>query len=183
MELRPEYLDTLWGITNNLHAWSRLRQPFLCTVHISTSRTSFQPWKVCFSGLTEQWCPTSCCAVWCLPSATQTTSDICVTLVVIASIIANAQRDRRVAGQGVLGSGPPEVRRATPVNHAYPKHSTYIFGGSCRLTEFCQVQTHFTSKSCVLLYCQRYCMALQQQASAKLCGMVHTTQNGITELS
>ena len=27
-------------------------------------------------------------------------------------------------------------------------------------------------KSCVLLYWQRYCMALEQQASAKLCGMV-----------
>jgi len=31
---------------------------------------------------------------------------------------------------------------------------------------------HFASKSCVLLYWQCYCMALQQRASAKLCGMV-----------
>jgi len=29
-----------------------------------------------------------------------------------------------------------------------------------------------TSKSCVLLYWQRYCTALQQQATAKLCGVV-----------
>jgi len=34
----------------------------------------------------------------------------------------------------------------------------------------CQIE--FTSKSCVLLYWQRYCAALQQRVSAKLCGMV-----------
>jgi len=49
--------------------------------------------KVYFSHLTEQGCPTSCCAIWCLLSVTQTVSDICVTFVVIDSIIANAQRD------------------------------------------------------------------------------------------
>jgi len=31
---------------------------------------------------------------------------------------------------------------------------------------------HFASKSCVLLYWQRYCTALQQGASAKLCRVV-----------
>jgi len=31
---------------------------------------------------------------------------------------------------------------------------------------------HFVSKSCVLLYFQRYCTALEQWASAKLCGVV-----------
>jgi len=31
---------------------------------------------------------------------------------------------------------------------------------------------HFASKSCVLLYWQRYCTALQQRASAKLCSMI-----------
>ena len=40
------------------------------------------------------------------------------------------------------------------------------FGGSCRLMEFCQVQIHFACKSCVLLYCQHYCMALKQWESA-----------------
>ena len=30
---------------------------------------------------------------------------------------------------------------------------------------------HFVSKSCALLYFQRYCMALEQCASAKLCGV------------
>ena len=54
-------------------------------------------------------------------------------------------------------------------------HYMYIFGGSCPLTEFCPVQnslTCFTSKSCVLLHWQRYCTAIQQRASAKLCSMV-----------
>jgi len=35
--------------------------------------------------------PSSCCAIWCLPSATETVSDICVTFVAIASITANEQ--------------------------------------------------------------------------------------------
>ena len=35
-----------------------------------------------------------------------------------------------------------------------------------------QCKIHFASKSCVLLYWQRYCMALQQRASDKLCGVV-----------
>ena len=33
-------------------------------------------------------------------------------------------------------------------------------------------QIHFASKFCVLLYWQRYCTALEQWASAKLCGVV-----------
>jgi len=41
---------------------------------------------------------------------------------------------------------------------------------SDRIFAWCKI--HFTSKSCVLLYWQRYCAALQQQASAKLCGVV-----------
>jgi len=36
---------------------------------------------------------------------------------------------------------------------------------------FVQCKIHFVSKSCVLLYWQRYCTALQQRASAKLCCM------------
>jgi len=35
---------------------------------------------------------------------------------------------------------------------------------------FVRCKIHFTSKSCILLYWQRHCTALQQQASAKLCG-------------
>jgi len=49
-------------------------------------------------------------------------------------------------------------------------HYTYIFGGILRSFATCKI--HFASKSCVLLYWQRYCTALQQRASAKLCGVV-----------
>jgi len=37
---------------------------------------------------------------------------------------------------------------------------------------FAGSKIHFTSKSCVRLYWQRYCTALHQRASAKLCGIV-----------
>jgi len=37
---------------------------------------------------------------------------------------------------------------------------------------FVTCKIHFASKSCVLLYWQRYCTALEQCASAKLCGVV-----------
>jgi len=51
-------------------------------------------------------------------------------------------------------------------------HYVYIFGGSCLLAEFCRCKIHITSKPCVLVYWQRYCTALQQRASAKLCGVI-----------
>ena len=50
-------------------------------------------------------------------------------------------------------------------------HYIYIFWALAP-KEFCQVQNHFASKSCALLYWQRYCTALQQRASGKLCGVV-----------
>ena len=71
----------------------------------------------------------------------------------------------------------PEANQA--VHDVWPSpglvHYIYIFRSSCTLTEFRPVHRcniHFTSKSCVLLYWQRYCTALQQRASAKLCGVV-----------
>jgi len=48
----------------------------------------------------------------------------------------------------------------------------YIFGDSCAWRNVVRCKIHFTSKSCVFLYLQRYCTALQQQASDKLCGVV-----------
>jgi len=48
----------------------------------------------------------------------------------------------------------------------------YIFGGSCPLRNPARCKIHFASKCCVLLFWQRYCTALEQWASAKLCGMV-----------
>jgi len=41
---------------------------------------------------------------------------------------------------------------------------------------FARCKIHFTSKSCVLLYWQRYCMALQQRVSAKLCRVVQVME-------
>jgi len=46
------------------------------------------------------------------------------------------------------------------------------FRGSCPWRNFATCKIHFTSKSCVLVYWQRYCTALQQQVSAKVCGEV-----------
>ena len=43
-----------------------------------------------------------------------------------------------------------------------------LFDATCKI--------HFTSNSCVLLYWQRYYTALQQQASAKLCGVIQGMQ-------
>ena len=43
----------------------------------------------------------------------------------------------------------------------------YAFSG-----DFACHRIHFTSKSCVLLYWQRYCTTLEQRASAKLCVVV-----------
>jgi len=71
-------------------------------------------------------------------------------------------------------------RRSTEVNKTlqdvWPSpglvHYIYIFSSSCHLTEFARCKIHFASKSCVLLYWQRYCTALEQWPSAKLCGVV-----------
>jgi len=48
----------------------------------------------------------------------------------------------------------------------------YIFNGLAPWRNFATCKIHFASKSCVLLYWQRYCTALKQRASAKLCDMV-----------
>ena len=66
----------------------------------------------------------------------------------------------------------PEANQT--LHDVWPSHYIYIFGGSCPWQNFarCKIHFKFTSKSCVLIYWQRYCMALQQRASAKLCGMV-----------
>jgi len=48
------------------------------------------------------------------------------------------------------------------------------FSGALALwRNFVRCKIHFTSNSCIPLHWQRYCTALQQQASAKLCGVVH----------
>jgi len=74
----------------------------------------------------------------------------------------------------------PQQRRSLETNQTlhdiWPSpgllHYIYIFGGSCPRQNFAPVQIHFTSKSCFLVYWQRYCTSLQQRPSAKLCGVV-----------
>jgi len=50
----------------------------------------------------------------------------------------------------------------------------YAFSGTLApWRNFARCKIHFTSKSCVLLYWQRYHTALQQPASSKLCHVVY----------
>jgi len=50
-------------------------------------------------------------------------------------------------------------------------HYIYALRGSCPWRNFTRCKVHFMSMSCILLYWQRCCTALQQRASAKLCGV------------
>jgi len=53
-------------------------------------------------------------------------------------------------------------------------HYLYIFGAFAPWRNFARCKLHFASTSCILvsLYWQRYCAALDQWASAKLCSVV-----------
>jgi len=52
-------------------------------------------------------------------------------------------------------------------------YTIYTFSGAVDpYGNFVRCKIHFTSKSCVFRYWQRYCTALHQRASAKLCGVV-----------
>ena len=46
-------------------------------------------------------------------------------------------------------------------------HYIYIFGAFCPKGNFARYKIHFAFKSCILLYWQRYCRALEQRASVK----------------
>jgi len=50
-------------------------------------------------------------------------------------------------------------------------YTIHTFWGYCPQRNFARCRIHFTSKSCVLLYWQRYCTALEQWVSVKLCGV------------
>jgi len=73
-----------------------------------------------------------------------------------------------------------QQRRSTEVHqtlhNVWPSagwYTIYTFLGAfapSRNSARCKI--HFASKSCVFLFWQRYCTALEQWASAKLCGMV-----------
>jgi len=70
-------------------------------------------------------------------------------------------------------------RRSTEVNQTshdvWPSpglvHYIFIFGNCCPQRNFSRCKIHFASKSCIFLYWQRYCRALEQWVSAKLCGI------------
>jgi len=51
-------------------------------------------------------------------------------------------------------------------------HYIYIFRALAPWQSFVRCKIHFMSKSCILLYWQPYCTALQQRASAKLCRVI-----------
>ena len=65
----------------------------------------------------------------------------------------------------------PEANKT--LHDAWPSpalvHYIYIFGGSCSLTEFCQLQYSLCVQVLRSLYWQRYCTALEQRPSATLC--------------
>jgi len=74
-------------------------------------------------------------------------------------------------------------RRSTEVNQtlhdvclavscAGIQYCIYIFGAVAPWWNFVSCKIHFASKSCFLLYWQRYCTALEQWASAKVWGVV-----------
>jgi len=69
-----------------------------------------------------------------------------------------------------LNGGQPNFARCLADSWAGTLH--IHVRGSYPWRNFARCKIHFASKSCVLLYCQRYCAALQQRASAKLCGVI-----------
>ena len=69
-----------------------------------------------------------------------------------------------------LTGGQPNFARCLAIFWAGILYIHFL--GCCPSQNFAQCKMHFTSKSCVLLYCQCYCTPLQQWASAKLCSVV-----------
>jgi len=64
---------------------------------------------------------------------------------------------------------PTKLRTMFAVSWPY---TLYRFSGALAPWQnFARCKIHFTSKSCVRLYWQRYYTALQQRASAKLCSV------------
>jgi len=75
-------------------------------------------------------------------------------------------------------------RRSTEVNQTlhdvWPSpelvHYVYIFWAVAPWQNISRCKICFSSKSCIILYWQRYCMVFEQWTSAKLCGMVQGMQ-------
>jgi len=72
-----------------------------------------------------------------------------------------------------LNGGQPNFAQCLAVSWAGTLVSTYTFSRALApWRNFATCKIHFTSNSCVLIYWQRYCTALQQRASAKLCCVI-----------
>jgi len=71
-----------------------------------------------------------------------------------------------------LTGDQPHFARCLTVSCAATLYIYFFFGALAPWQNFAGCKIHFTYKSCVLLYWQHYCTALQQRASAKLCGVV-----------
>jgi len=104
---------------------------------------------VAFDPLTAE----TCWRVWCTPANFN-------GFRVLASLL---QRRRSTeVGQTLHGVWPsPEL-----LNYIY------ILAGSCSPNGILPDAKFTLHQSCVILYWQRYCMAIQQWASAKVCGVV-----------
>jgi len=64
------------------------------------------------------------------------------------------------------------TKPCTMFGHLLRWYSTYTFLGALGPSRnFARCKIHFASKSCVLLYLQRYCTAFEYWMSAKLCGI------------
>ena len=92
----------------------------------------------------------------------------------LLNINMSSRCSHNMANFGPLTGFASWLRYCSDVAHRRPTKFCTMFG---RLMGFYTTYTfsdaNFTVfKSCVLLYWQRYCTALQQRASAKLCGMV-----------
>ena len=62
-------------------------------------------------------------------------------------------------------------------------HCVYTFSGALDLTEYCPVQNSLNVQVLRSPILAALLHGIQQQASAKLCGVLQRTRNGITELS
>jgi len=95
------------------------------------------------------------------------------------------------APQQILTGFASWLHCCSDVAHRRPTKLSTIFGrllgwytiytfleDFCPWRNFATCKIHFASKSCVLLYCQRYCTALQQRASANVCGVVQRMELG-----
>jgi len=104
------------------------------------------------------------------------TAEICWRVLGHDSNFQRVSRLGFVTAATSLTGRQPNFARCSAVSWAATLYNyIYIYTLSGALSpwrKFARCKIHFTSKSCVLLYWQHYCTALQQQALAKLCGVV-----------